>query len=152
MIERQIISASNNQEIVKFAFMSTPNFMSNDGESLTKVILWLLNDGTLTIHSAISGNFIEQLDLKNYTNINTARDEIIDIQTTSAGNEFSLIILSINGDVHIVNFDLKRLELRLKNTIDPLFNYNKGYKIMVLIRIWDWHALFPELPSRKRHG
>ena len=65
MIERQIISAPNNQEIVKFAFMSTPNFMSNDGESLTKVILWLLNDGTLTIYSAISGNFIDQLDLMN---------------------------------------------------------------------------------------
>lgn len=111
MIERQIISVPEEKEIIKFAFLSTPNFVTTEGETLTKVIICLLKDATFTIHSSISGHFIDHLDLKNFTDIDTSKDQIVDMQTTSAGNEFSLNILTSNGFIHIINFDFKRLEL-----------------------------------------
>lgn len=146
-IEKNIIDSgslnpglSAGSEILKFVFLDTPNFMSDDNESITKVVVCLLADKSLSIYSAMSGKFITNSPLS-FSDFNALNEEtdlkssVAGMQATSSGNEFAVIILIKTGNVYIINFELKRLEvLNSGKTQEPKVNQTHNEKMAVRTR------------------
>ena len=118
-IERARIQ-SPDKPFIAYSIMNTPTFMTENNESINRVVIGLCNDGVLKIYSIQSGNLISEIDLhKTFADHNISHDgdlenDLVQFapQTT---HDAAIVLLYKNGDLIELDFGIKSLNITQKS-------------------------------------
>ena len=126
-IEKNIFKAENSS-FIKFDYLKTPPHVDQQKDFTTKVLLTLLENGSLAIYSLNSGAIMSQFQWTDILNTNedaqvpTPIDWKNDIEgfiPDSYDSEMSVTISEFNGNIYIIDFSLQSVRNLINRFIDP---------------------------------
>jgi hypothetical protein len=116
-VEKSVFEA-HNTTFIKFDYLKTPQFVDEEKDYTTKVLIALLGDGSMGIYSLNSGNLLTRFDVNqvlNETNQDTEKEfvpvnwsgGIQSLLTDSYDDTMTVTISDFDGNVHILDFELQ---------------------------------------------
>ena len=113
-IEKHVLTTPANSSILKYTFLNTPAFISADGETISKVVVCLLDDFTLHVYSLESGEQLKTISIMETvhadSDVSLIDSEVVSLIPNDLAREMSLILMLRNGNVYNINLGIVQID------------------------------------------